>query len=146
MGRIMTVKHNCKHSHSKHCAHNSLKIMAGLVGMGEFLSGAIGKCTPFKGDGSDFAQVLSRKESAICAQYSLKLVHQLGVTDRASVQMSKDCDLTDDQRLYLEEEEKEGKGEKNDNTVTMGLAALLPVAAVTSFIAGKRFAKARHAV
>merc|ERR1712087_894528 len=42
--RIMTVKHNCKHSHSKHCAHNSLKIMASLVGLGEFLSGAIGKC------------------------------------------------------------------------------------------------------
>merc|ERR1712130_573825 len=86
-----------------------------------------------------------RKRDAICAQYSMKLIHQLGVTDRASIQMSKDCDLTDDQRLYLEEEEKEDKGEKKDeNTVTMGLAALLPVAAVTSFIAGKRFAKARY--
>merc|ERR1712070_1183115 len=108
--------------------------MAGLVGMGEVLSGAIGKCSPY--DGTNGAEVLGRKRSAICAQYSMKLIHQLGVTDGASIQMSKDCDLTDDQRLYLEEEEKEGKEEKkNDNTVTMGLAALLPVAAVTSFIA-----------
>merc|ERR1719158_2214647 len=70
--RIMTVKHNCKDPASKKCAHNDLKIMAGLIGMGEFLSGAIGKCTPYKADGST-ADAIQLKQRAICAQYSMKL-------------------------------------------------------------------------
>merc|ERR1719181_1856922 len=106
IARIMTIKHNCKED-EKHCAHNGLKVMAGFVGLGEFLSGAIGKCTPMS------AENIPTKERAICAQYSLKLVHQLGVVDRASVQMSKDCELSHDQRLYLEEEEDDEK-----NTMT----------------------------
>merc|ERR1719281_824237 len=46
IARIMTIKHNCKDPESRDCAHNQLKIMSGFIGMGEFLSGAIGKCTP----------------------------------------------------------------------------------------------------
>jgi len=137
IARIMTVKHNCKDADSKHCAHNSLKIMAAFVGLGEFLSGAVGKCTPMN------SANLPQKERAICAQYSLKLVHQLGVVDRASLQMSKDCELTHDQRLYLEQEESIEGSKEAGNAVTLGLTALLPLSAVLAFVAGSRFAKSR---
>jgi hypothetical protein len=135
ISRIMSIKHNCKDPESKHCAHNSLKVMAAFIGMGEFLSGAVGKCTPMS------MENLPQKERALCAQYSLKLVHQLGVVDRASLQMSKDCELTQEQRLYLEEDAGKNKHEDN-NAVTFSLAALLPFSAIVSFVAGKRFAKA----
>jgi hypothetical protein len=140
IARIMTIKHNCKDPESKHCSHNSLKIMAGFIGMGEFLSGAIGKCTPYT------AENLPTKERAICAQYSLKLVHQLGVVDRASLQMSKDCELTHDQRLYLDGAVLEQDAQKTSSSVTLGLAALIPVSAVLAFVAGTRFAKTRTQV
>merc|ERR1712232_921963 len=134
----MTIKHNCKHHHDKHCAHNGLKIMSGFVGMGEFLSGAIGKCTPMNN-----ANALQTKRQAICAQYSLKLVQQLGNVDRASVQMSKDCELTHDQRLYLEQEDEEDDVEASSgNSATLALAALLPFTAVLSFVLGNRIKKA----
>merc|ERR1719217_2069766 len=129
IARIMTIKHNCKKD-KKHCAHNGLKVMAGFVGLGEYLSGAIGKCTPMS------AENIPTKERAICAQYSLKLVHQLGVVDRASLQMSKDCELTSDQRLYLEQEDATEGSTKTGNAVTLGLAALLPISAVLAFVAG----------
>jgi len=136
IARVMTIKHNCKDPDSKDCAHNSLKIMAGFVGMGEYLAGAIGKCSPMN------AANVATKEHAICAQYSLKLVHQLGVVDRASVKMSKECELTHDQRLYLEQEDAI-KGKSNGNSLTVALTALLPISAVVAFAAGSRFAKAR---
>jgi len=137
--RLMTVKHNCKDPDSKHCAHNSLKIMAGFVGLGEYLSGAIGKCTPMTAPNA-----IKTKSEAICAQYSIKLVKQLGDVDRASIQMARKCELTHDQRLYLEQEDGDEKKEKKDeNIVTMGLAALLPFTAVMSFVLGKRIAKTR---
>jgi len=138
--RIMTVKHNCKKPGSKHCVHNSLKIMGSFVALGEYLSGAIGKCTPITA--KDAQQT---KAGAICAQYSLKLIKQVGDVDRASVQMARKCALTRDQRLYLEEGEDgdEKHEKKDDNTVTMGLAALLPVSAIVSFAFGKRIAKTR---
>jgi hypothetical protein len=139
IARIMTIKHNCKDPESKHCAHNSLKIMSGFIGMGEFLSGAIGKCTPMES-----AENYKTKSDAICAQYSLKLVHQLGVVDRASIQMSKDCELTGAQRarLYAEEQEDVDTSDRAA-PVSLGLVALFPICAVLAFVAGSRFAKTR---
>jgi hypothetical protein len=139
IARIMTIKHNCKDSGSKKCAHNQLKIMSGFIGMGEYLSGAIGKCTPYTAAGAQ-----DTKEKAICAQYSLKLVHQLSVVDRASIEMSKRCKLTDHQRARLYAEEQEDAEEKrHDNSMTIALAGLLPISAAFAFVAGSRFSKTR---
>merc|ERR1712139_279501 len=43
--RILTVKENCDGEHARHCAHNALKIVAAFSGMGEYLAGAIGRCS-----------------------------------------------------------------------------------------------------
>jgi len=132
--RILTLK-DCDDPTSEDCVHNDLKVMAALVGMGEYLAGAIGKCTPMNAGGA-----LETKRSAICAQYSLKLIHQLGVTDRAAVAMADKCDLTSDQRLYLDGDTVKMPS-ASASSVNLALAALLPISAVLAFVAGSRFAK-----
>merc|ERR1719321_877418 len=94
--RIMTVKHNCKHPDSKHCAHNVAKIVASFTALGEYLSGALGKCT-----------VGDMSANALCAQMSLRLVHHIDNVDRAGTNMARHCDLTAAERLYLEDEDED---------------------------------------
>jgi hypothetical protein len=142
IARIMTVKHNCKDPSSRKCAHNDLKIMTGLIGMGEYLSGAVGKCTPYS------MENLPQKERAMCSMYSLKLVQQLGVVDRASIAMSKACEITGPERarLYAEDNEDVQENTSHSNSLTIGLVALLPIASVVGFVGGSRYAKSRTQV
>merc|ERR1719498_2283660 len=44
--RIISVKDNCDCENPRHCAHNSLKIVASFAAMGEYLAGALGRCSP----------------------------------------------------------------------------------------------------
>jgi hypothetical protein len=132
--RIMTVKHNCKHPDSKHCAHNVAKIVASFTALGEYLSGALGKCT--------VASNPDMSKDALCAQMSLRLIHHVDNVDRAGTNMARHCDLTAAERLYLENEDEEVAPASN-NSATLALAALLPITAVMSFVMGKRLAKVR---
>jgi hypothetical protein len=133
--RIMTVKHNCKHPDSKHCAHNVAKIVASFTALGEYLSGALGKCT--------VASNPDMSKDALCAQMSLRLIHHVDNVDRAGTNMARHCDLTAAERLYLEDEDGEPIAPATNNSATFALAALLPMTAVLSFVAGKRLAKSR---
>merc|ERR1719199_1214275 len=107
----MTVKENCDDPESKHCQHNSVKIVSSFVGLGEYLSGAIGKCSVNAEHSAD----------ALCAQMSLRLVKHLGNVDRASVAMAKDCDIGATERLYLENDDGIAT-QSTGNTVTLALA------------------------
>merc|ERR1719263_649237 len=133
--RIMTVKHNCEDPKSKHCAHNVAKIVASFTALGEYLSGALGKCT--------VASNPSMSADALCAQMSLRLIHHVDNVDRAGTNMARHCDLTAAERLYLEDEDGEVSTPAKDNSATLALAALLPITAVMSFVLGKRLAKSR---
>jgi hypothetical protein len=128
--RIMTVKDNCEDPKSKHCAHNVAKIVASFTALGEYLSGALGKCTA--GDMS---------ADALCAQMSLRLIHHVDNVDRAGTNMARHCDLTAAERLYLDGEDEVST--PASNSATLALAALLPITAVMSFVMGKRLAKSR---
>lgn len=141
--RVMTVKDSCDGSSAKHCAHNDLKIVAAFVSMGEFLAGAIGKCTPIGAHNAYHTKV-----QAQCAQYSLKLVQQIHNVGRASIDMAAHCELTAAERLYLEDDDDDDDvtPATGSSSVTLGLAALLPITAVLSFAVGKRLAKARSSL
>jgi len=135
--RILSVVEYCEGS-AKECAENDLKVMAALIGMGEYLSGAIGKCTPITAAGS-----LKTKRSAICSQYSLKLIEELGVAGRASTKMTEDCALTPSQRLYLDRPKLDDDIDMQStsgSSISLVLVALLPISAVLAFIAGSRYA------
>merc|ERR1719253_1494536 len=95
--RIMTVRENCDDGSSKHCYHNSLKVVAALASVGEYLAGAVGHCqTGFNAD-------------AYCASQVMKEVNELDNLAKAGVAMARDCHAESDSRLYLLDEEDEGK-------------------------------------
>jgi len=130
--RIMTLKDNCEDAASKHCTHNTIKVVSSFTALGEYLAGAIGKCDA------------KTHSNALCAQMSLRLVRQVENVGRASVAMTKDCDIGGAERLYLED--AEASTPASDNKATMALAALLPLTALVAFVGGSRLAKARAQV
>jgi len=130
--RIMTLKDNCEDAASKHCTHNTIKVVSSFTALGEYLAGAIGKCDA------------KTHSNALCAQMSLRLVRQVENVGRASVAMTKDCDIGGAERLYLED--AEASNPASDNKATMALAALLPLTALVAFVGGSRLAKARAQV
>jgi len=127
--RIMTLKDNCEDAASKHCTHNTIKVVSSFTALGEYLAGAIGKCDA------------KTNSNALCAQMSLRLVRQVENVARAGTAMTKDCDIGGAERLYLEDAEVSTPA--SDNKATMALAAILPITAVVAFVGGSRFAKAR---
>jgi hypothetical protein len=133
--RIMTVKENCEDPKSQHCAHNSMKIVAAFTGLAEYISGAIAKCSA-----SSKHQV-----DALCSQQSIRLFHALANVDRAGTEMGRKCQITEAERLYLDNEDEAPVAAPASNSVTLALAALLPISAVVSFVAGSRLAKVRAA-
>jgi len=130
--RIMTIKDNCEDPASNHCAHNTLKVVVSFSALGEYLAGAVGKCDA------------KSHSDALCAQMSLRLVRQIENVGRASVAMTKDCNVGGAERLYLED--ADASAPASDNKATMALAALLPLTAVVAFVGGSRFAKSRAQV
>jgi len=134
--RILTVKENCDGEHERHCAHNALKIVAAFSGMGEYLSGAIGRCSP----GNAAHKAL--REGAECGEEAMKLVRHLHNVGRAGVDLGKYC-AEGEERLYQLEHGTVEVQSASGGSVTLFLAALLPISAVLSFVGGSRFAKAR---
>jgi hypothetical protein len=108
----------------------SLNVVAGLADLGSFLAAAVSDCSLFKG-GSD--------DTADCAAHSLALISALHNIAHAGIEMSHKCKVTKEERLYLENDEAAPKG----SSMPLALAALVPISAVVSFVAGSRFAKAR---
>ena len=71
-----------------------------------------------------------------------RIVHHIENVNRAGVAMSKACHVGEAQRLYLEDDEASTTQEAtSSSSVTMALAALLPITAVLSFVGGTRLAK-----
>lgn len=124
--RVMYVGKECKKGKAE-CAHESLKVVAGLSAIGEYLAGAIGKCTTDAG--------LAAK--AECSQESLELIQSLHNVGRASISLHEHCD-EEASRLY-EIEDAEKKHGKDSSVFSFSLAALLPIAGVLGFAAGSRF-------
>lgn len=148
---FMTVKNNCKEQDSRACASNALSIVAAFAGMGEYLAGALGQCSP-----NGFV-------GARCAQEGEMLVHHLMKVSQAGVDLSAACGekpapvvipgvtqgptkapdlgILDTGRLYSEDAAK--------TKTVMGaspnflLAAFLPVTAIVSFVGGRSYANRR---
>merc|ERR1711881_702246 len=77
--RILTVKENCDGDHTRHCAHNALKIVAAFAGMGEYLAATIGRCSP---NNKVDAKL---RDGAQCGEEPMKLVRHLSNVGRAGV-------------------------------------------------------------
>merc|ERR1712072_1434587 len=77
---LMKVKKGCKHSNSRECAGNALKVVEAFAGLGEYLAGALGHCTH------------SLNEDTLgCAQHISMLTRDLAKVAEGGVKLSKEC-------------------------------------------------------
>merc|ERR1711896_9963 len=133
--RILTIPKNCDGDDQADCAHNGLKLVAALSGMGQYLAGAIGRCSP------NTVANKGLREGGECAEQVDELVRYLTDVGRAGVGLNKYCE-EGAERLYELEHGVEMQS-TTSGSATFALAALLPLTAVLSFVGGSRFAKAR---
>merc|ERR1719482_1996915 len=132
--RFLTVQENCDGEHERHCAHNGLKLVAALSSMGQYLAGAVGRCSP------NTAANKHLKEAGECAEQVDELVRYLTDVGRAGVGLHENCEEGAERLYQLEHGVVESQG---SSSMTIALAALLPMTAVLAFVGGSRFAKAR---
>jgi hypothetical protein len=131
--RIMTMQDSCEDG-SHHCVHNTLKLVASIGAMGEYLSSAVGKCEM----NATNTKLITNAE---CASEGLHLVRHVSNVGRAGVDMAKNC-AVGEARLFELEHGIDAKS--STSPVTLTLAALLPISAVFGFVGGSRFAKSRQ--
>lgn len=89
--RSVSLKDDCKEPGSMECAHNAIKLTNAMVGVAEYVSGAVNKCSGVVGDVAN----------AGCAQMSTKLVHATGLVASASTSLAQNCQPSPTDRLYL---------------------------------------------
>jgi len=131
--RIMTMQDSCEDG-NRHCAHNTLKLVASLGAMGEYLSSAIGKCQM---DVVAQAKLITNSE---CASEAMHLVRHVSNVGRAGVDLQQHCQIGAERLYQIEHGNVEPQ---SSNSMTLALAAFLPLTAVLSFVGGSRFAKPR---
>jgi len=130
--RIMTIQDSCEDG-NRHCAHNTLKLVASIGAMGEYLSSAIGKCQM---NVVTQAKLITNSE---CASEAMHLVRHVSNVGRAGVDLQQNC-VADARLFQIEHGDVEPQ---SSNSMTLALAAFLPLTAVLSFVGGSRFAKPR---
>jgi len=135
---LTAIKHKCDENSHK-CAKNGVKLVAALAGLGEYLAGIVGHCVA----GNELA--VSTKANVLCASASAKTVKELTNVAKGGVELSHHCHLSES-RLYALEDETDETNKPKDVTsssLTLALAAMLPLAAVLGFMGGSRLSKAR---
>jgi len=126
---LKSVKKNCDTKGSA-CDNNALNVVSGLADLGSFLAAAVNDCSLFKGAGN---------ADAACESSSLALVSALSHIGTAGLAIADKCKVSKAERLYLEN----GEATPTGSSLPLALAAMLPLSAVVSFVAGSRFAKSR---
>jgi hypothetical protein len=114
--------------------HNALNTVTALASLGHGVAGAVFDCSVFaNGKGNTNALCASRTLGAVAELHRVAdLAESMAVTCEASASAS---------RLYLQNGKNTAAMTKNSMSLT--LAAFLPVAAVLGFVFGRRFGKAR---
>lgn len=137
---FMKVKDGCAAPDSPECAANALQIVGAIAGLGEFLAGSIGKCSP-----------VGANPGSVCAFASQRLVQQLTVFSERAIDVSEKCgagaappakpEEPAPGRLYSTKA-KQFNAASNSNFL---LAAFLPVTAIVGFVGGRVFGSRRTA-
>lgn len=126
-----TVKMNCDESKGA-CEQNVLYIVSAMAELGEYIAGVVGHCsTP-------------TNHHAACASDILGLLRNLAHLSASGTELGEACALTAAERLYLETgSSAQAEDDTKTRSLSIALAALLPITAVLSFVGGRRMAKSR---
>jgi len=121
-----------KNNHGdKSLEKNALGVISALASLGQFVAAAVSDCSTAGG---------KPNKNAECASGTLGAISELHSIAALGESMAATCKSTAS-RLYLENGKNTGAITKNSMSLT--LAAFLPVAAVLGFVFGRRFSKAR---
>jgi hypothetical protein len=114
--------------------HNALNTVSALASLGRAVAGAVDDCSAFAtGKGN---------QNALCASRTLGAVQELHSIADLAESMAATCEASASaSRLYLQN--GKNTGAITQNSMSLTLAAFLPVAAVLGFVFGRRFGKAR---
>lgn len=123
---LMKVQNRCQMGSEK-CAADILGVTAALTGMGGFIAGAVGHCSP-----PDTVQ------SSVCSEASLLLVEDLNKVAQAGVEIHEHCMMTS-ARLYEQLTTKKLEKTSFATPTNLILTAFIPVTAVIGFVGGSRF-------
>jgi hypothetical protein len=130
ISHLMKTENKCQQG-SQHCAANAMAVAAALSGMGGYLAGAVGHCSP-----------PNSVSGAVCSEASLQLVEDLTKIGEAGVQLHEHCGLASS-RLYSAIQENKVQSKSGFSTTNVLLAAFVPVTAIPSFVGG-RFLKSQE--
>ena len=112
-----------KLSRNGDCSDTAVNIISALAGMGSSLAASVNDCNSVKGGGN---------ANAGCASAGLALVSALTGIAQAGEAMKGAC-TAGASRLYQNRKVATGS-----SSLTIALAAFLPIAAVLSFVVGRR--------
>jgi hypothetical protein len=115
--------------------HNAFATVSAFASLGSAVAAAVDDCSAFSGAGHN--------ENARCASETLGAVRELHSIADIAHAMATTCESSAS-RLYLEngkEKRKKNRAIAN-NSMSLALAAFLPVAAVLGFVFGRRLGKA----
>jgi len=133
--RLIHIKSACNGENDRLCTRNSLKVVAALSALGQYLAGAVGDCS---------AQAATKLQAdATCSSAALELVRHLTRLGSAGTALQMEC-AGGEQRLYALEHGEEVEENGSSHSLTFILGAFLPVAAVFGFVGGSRVAKTQN--
>jgi hypothetical protein len=129
---LMKVQNRCAMGAEK-CAADVLAITSALTGMGGYIAGAVGHCSP-----------PDSVAGSVCSEASLLLVDDLNKVAKAGVQIHEHCMMTSS-RLFEEITAKKVQKTSFASPTNLILAAFIPVTAVLGFVGGSRFLRSSGA-
>jgi len=134
------IKKAKKHCEGKKCTTDVLNVVSIFSHLGGFIANSFDDCS------TAHAEYTGKKgvdtKNAECIGAVLDGVGDLSSLAKLGLGIKNDCDVSSS-RLYLDSNNVDAKATAGNPTL-FALAAMIPVSAVLSFVAGSRFAKSRQ--
>jgi len=133
---VQHMKESCEGEHG--CKVDAFEVVNVLSEFGAYIAGAYSECSTY--DAESKHQAAPDVDAADCSKAVLEGINSLSSLTELGLKMHKACNIKDE-RLYSE---RAGVASAMSSSSLFAMAAAIPAAAVVSFIAGSRFAKARQ--
>jgi len=125
--QLQAIKDKCN---GDSCTVNSLDLVAVLASFGSYIAGAVDQCNAYPSK--------AHNDNAECASGILASIAQLSKVAKIGLEMKTSCGKSSS-RLYTDIDSQASTA--TASPLALALAAIIPFAAVLSFVAGTRFAK-----
>jgi len=139
------VQHCERKGSDRSCITSSLNVLAVISNLGAYLSASVSNCNSYAEITAHHKNGNVYADSTNCASSVLSTFADLAVVAQIGMKLKDACHVSD-ARLFIENgsiEVTEPAG-MTTNPIVFGLAAMVPITAALSFVAGQRLAKAKQ--